>query len=141
MSEKKITAEKKTTSALGFDFGTKKIGTAIGQTLTQTATPLKLINRPDGKMPWEEITDLIKEWQPHILLVGLPLHADGSDNDWAQRCRRFSNQLNGRYSLPIALVDERHSSQQAEVLLAKTGGKTALDNVAACLIVERWLQS
>ena len=127
------------TCALGFDFGTKKIGTAIGQSITQTASPLQLLNRNDGKIPWSQVEALIQQWQPGLLLVGLPLHADGTDNDWAKRCRRFANQLHGRYHLPVELVDERHSSVQAAAILDKTGGKTALDNVAACLIVERWL--
>lgn len=125
---------------LGFDYGTKRIGVAVGQTLTGSARPLTLVKARDGKPDWEAIGRLIAEWQPAALVIGLPVHMDGSEHERTARARRFGNQLAGRYNLPVHRVDERLTSYEAELELRAQGkGGEALDAVAAQLILQSWL--
>jgi putative Holliday junction resolvase len=131
-------------TVLGFDYGRKRIGVAIGQTLTQTANPLKILKARDGKPQWHEVEALIQEWQPQQLIVGLPLHMDGSEHQITIEARRFSRQLEGRYRLPVALQDERLSSYTIKQDLksspkSNTSGK--IDNLSAQIIVQDWLQT
>ena len=127
---------------LGFDFGTKRIGIAIAQEITGTANPLKTISAIKCKPDWEAIAKIIDEWQPDLLVIGLPLHMDGSEQEMTQAARRFSNQLNGRFQLPIALMDERLSSHEAESLLnerASSHSKEQIDMISAQLILQSWM--
>ena len=133
-----------TKSIMGFDFGRRRIGVAIGQTLTRAASPLTTIahrNEPD----WAAIERLIAEWQPDMLLVGLPLHADGSPSPLSQQAHSFSLQLKKRFRLSVLTIDERLSSREAEQLLAQSPkrsqrrNKAAVDSLAAAIIVETWL--
>lgn len=120
---------------LAFDYGHKKIGVAVGQSITGTANPLQIIRAKNQKPNWQIIEHLIKEWQPEQLVVGLPLHADGSSSDSTQAAQKFMRQLQGRFNLPVHAVDETLSSHAAA---ERTGADTELDAVAAQIILETW---
>ncbi|MGD8514099.1 MAG: Holliday junction resolvase RuvX [Granulosicoccaceae bacterium] len=122
---------------LGFDFGERRTGVAIGQTLAGTARPLTTLATRDGAQDFVAIGKLIKEWQAGALVVGLPLHMDGSEQPLTDRVRRFARQLEGRFHLPVYLVDERLSSDEAS---RRTGKKTGIDADAACIILQDWMQ-
>lgn len=121
---------------LAFDYGLKKIGVAIGNTLTSVARPLDILRPKTRVQRFADIEALLTEWQPQALIVGLPLTLDGGEQDASVRCRRFANQLHGRYGLPVHLVDERGSSLEAQALLANNNDD---DAVAAAIILQRWL--
>ena len=127
---------------LGFDFGIKRIGVAVGQELTRTARELETLTSPDGGPNWKGISRLIEQWQPDALVIGLPLNLDGSDHEVTRLARRFGNRLKGRYNLPVFTIDERLSSVEAEQLLAgeRRFDKKAVDRLAARIILESWLQ-
>ena len=127
---------------LAFDFGTQRIGVAVGQSITQTAAPLPALKAKDGIPNWDHITTLIAEWQPQQLLVGLPLNMDGSESDMSARAKKFANRLHGRFGLPVQLWDERLSSFEARGEMLARGkdnfkdGK--VDSLSARLILEGW---
>jgi len=128
---------------LGFDFGYKRIGAAVGQLLTKTASPLKTLDAVQGEPVWSEITALIKEWNPAALIVGLPTSIDGKKLYTTRAATQFADTLRERFSLPVHLVDERLSTVDAKALLFEQGGyrkiqKTAVDSIAACIILEQW---
>lgn len=132
---------------LAFDYGRKRIGVATGQPLTATTTPLDTVSVKHNKPDWEHISRLIEEWRPELLLVGLPMNMDGTEHEMSRAARRFANQLNGRYQIPVELVDERLSSIEAEEIIAesrrdgrikKGQSKRAIDQVAAELIIRTW---
>jgi putative Holliday junction resolvase len=127
---------------LGFDFGTRRIGVAVGQELTGTARALETLTSPDGGPDWTGISRLIEQWRPDALVLGLPLNLDGSDHEVTRLARRFGNRLRGRYNLPVYTIDERLSSAEAEALLAARGrfDKEAVDKVAAQVILQSWLE-
>ncbi|MFZ5541155.1 MAG: Holliday junction resolvase RuvX [Pseudomonadota bacterium] len=114
---------------LGFDFGARRIGVAIGNTLTREARPLAIVDAA-GEARWARIAALIAEWQPARLVVGIARHPDGAAHEMTQRCERFARQLEGRYRLPVARVDERYSSAVVE------GGR---DDAAAAVILQQYL--
>ncbi|MDR0934146.1 MAG: Holliday junction resolvase RuvX [Burkholderiaceae bacterium] len=118
---------------LAFDFGLKRIGVAIGNTLLKKARPLTIIHEEASKARFHAIESLIMEWKPVNLVVGLPFHADGTEHDMTMRCRRFANQLHGRFGIGVTLVDERFSSC---VLNFKQG--EADDAHAAALILQQY---
>ncbi len=125
---------------LGFDYGNKKIGVAVGQSLTGAARPLKTVVVKDNKPDWREISRIIDTWQPAALVVGLPLTMEGGEQDMTKAARRFGRQLRGRYHLPVHTMDERLSSNAAGRLQREKGGNMRkLDPVAAQLILETWL--
>jgi putative Holliday junction resolvase len=133
---------------LGFDFGLRRIGVAVGQTTTHTASALETVNH--GKTPdWPAIERLVREWRPALLLVGLPLGAEGEETDMSRAARRFGADLGRRFSLDVAFADERLSSQAAAGRFAelREGGglrrkdASLLDAMAAQIILENWLQS
>ncbi len=127
---------------LGFDYGTRRIGVAVGQGLTGTANPVAVVNARDGKPDWAEIETLVSEWRPIALVVGLPRHADGSDNELTPRVRRFARQLAGRTGLDVHTIDEHLSSVAAERTLqhgSRRGARDELDAMAAACILEDWL--
>lgn len=132
----------KSRTLLGFDYGLKRIGVAVGQELTATANALTTIRAVDGKPDWEAITRLIQQWQPDAVVVGLPLNMDGSYHDLTYRAKRFGNQLQGRYNLRAHFIDERLSSLEAEGLLKTKSRKlqaAEIDKMAARVILESWL--
>ncbi len=112
---------------VGFDFGTRRIGVAIGNGVTRQARPLAVI-ADVGDTRWRRIAELIAQWQPAQLVVGVARHPDGAPHEMTARCERFSRQLAGRFSLPVAQVDERYSSVVVE----------GRDDEAAAVILQQW---
>jgi putative Holliday junction resolvase len=115
---------------LAFDFGEKRIGVAVGNTITKTSEPLKIIQEKTQDDKFKAIKQLIQEWQPQILVVGLPAHPDGAEHEMTQKAKRFGNQLKGRFQKEIVWVDERYTSVSVE------GSNDAL---AAQLILQQHL--
>jgi putative Holliday junction resolvase len=133
---------------LAFDFGLRRIGVAIGQNITQSASPLGVIANRDEGIDHVAIRALIDEWRPTEIVVGMPSHADGTRSDLADKIDEFIAEL-GRYELNIDTVDERRTSIEAENVLKKaraagTRGrisKEMIDSAAAVFIAERYLSS
>ena len=128
---------------LGFDFGTQRIGVAVGQSITGTATALCTVNARNDQPDLDRILELIDDWHPDALVVGLPLHADGSDSGTTTAVRKFVQQLEERTCLPVYIMDERLSSHAAKQLQHqdKAGGKTGIDAIAAMIILQNWLET
>ena len=130
---------------LGFDFGNKKIGMAVGQILTKIASPLETVRSLNQVPNWQKIGQLIEEWQPDGLVVGVSRQADGSDNIITPRMLKFCRQLNGRYNLPVSQVDEAYSTFEAKQMLYDDLHVSAAklwevqDQLAAQLILQSWL--
>lgn len=132
-------------TVMAFDYGLKNIGIAYGQSLTGTANELKPIPARDGVPKWDQLQQLLREWQPQQLLVGLPLNMDGSDGDLCARARKFANRLNGRFGLPVTLFDERLSTRMAKEEALERGhhghyASAPIDSIAARLILESWFR-
>ncbi len=130
---------------LGFDFGYKRIGVAVGQRLTATATPLPTLQANEGVPRFECIATLIKQWRPDALIVGYPTRTDGGNLYVTKPAKRFAKALKTRFELPVFLVDERLSTVEARALLFEARGyqklkKAEVDSIAACVILEQWLQ-
>jgi len=126
---------------LGFDYGHKRIGVAVGQQLTRSATALTTVRARDGKPDWPAIGRLIEEWKPEALVVGIPYHMDGTEQDMTQAARRFCRQLEGRYRLPVYQADERLTSYIVKSSLPGNGNaRQDIDPLAARLILQDWLQ-
>ena len=129
--------------ALGFDYGLARIGVATGQTLTKTSSPLQSIKARDGIPNWDQVESLLNEWQPDIVIIGLPLNEDDSTSDMARRARKFGQRIHGRFGIQVDYVNEYYSSAEARECLnynGKAGDQDGkLDAVAASLILERWL--
>lgn len=128
---------------LAFDYGSKRIGVAVGQDLTCSANALTTLNTPNQAPPWNDIADLVRTWQPCAFIVGLPCHKDGSEHAVTRAARRFGHQLQNRFRLPVYWVDERLTSREAESILAGRGGyakKEDIDKLAAQLILESWFE-
>lgn len=117
----------------GFDFGIKRIGIAMGNTLTGQAQALTVVKAIDNAARFKQIGDLIEQWRPARLVVGEPRHPDGAEHEMTLRCRRFANQLHGRFNLPVQLVDERYSSA---VIASKRG--EIIDAKAAAIILQQY---
>jgi putative Holliday junction resolvase len=128
---------------LGFDYGKHRIGIAVGQDITGTATALTTLDCPDGRPDWGEISRLIAEWAPAALVVGLPLHADGSDSTTTVAARGFAGELEARYQLPVYSMDERLSSHAAAELQREAPEKNrdGIDAIAARIILQNWLDT
>jgi len=132
---------------VAFDFGLRRIGVAVGQDITASANPIAAVRNSDTGPDWHAITTIINEWRPARLIVGLPLHEDGSPSEMAYHIKRFAGELE-RFELPIEQVDERCSSLEANEMLKseRASGlrgrinKEAIDSAAAALIAERWLK-
>ena len=127
----------KNQTLLCFDYGEKRIGSAIGQTVTATATALQIIKVVNRKPNWEEIEYLIEEWRPDKLIVGHPLTLEGGRQKMTDAAEKFGRQLNGRFKLPVEFIEEQLSSYEARRELKSTYD---LDSVAARLILETWLR-
>ncbi len=117
---------------LGFDFGMRRVGVAIGNRLTRHARPLTTIDAVAADARWQSLSALIDEWEPAQLAVGIPRHPDGTPHAMTARCERFARQLEGRYRLPVARIDERYSSAVVE-------GEADVDAAAAAVILQQWL--
>ncbi|HRF87624.1 MAG TPA: Holliday junction resolvase RuvX [Pseudomonadales bacterium] len=126
---------------LAFDYGLRHIGVAVGQTLISSSNPAGIVRARDGVPDWNAIAKLIKEWQPQLLLVGLPLNMDGTDSPMSLRARKFSRQLQEKYKVAVELVDERLSSFAAkqarkEAQSSIDFGRDTVDAEAACIILQ-----
>lgn len=122
-------------SYLAFDFGLKRVGVASGNGLTRQATPLRTLTA-EGDARFVAIGRLIDEWQPDALVVGVPVHPDGTPHDNTRRAQRFARQLHGRFGLPVHEVDERYSTTEAAA-----GGARDLDAASAAIILEQFLRT
>ncbi len=118
---------------LGFDFGLKRIGVAVGNTLLEQAQPLTIITAATNDAKFAAIATLMEQWQPARCVVGLPSHPDGAEHDMTIRCRRFANQLHGRFGIATVLVDERYSSA---VIPHQRGD--LIDAQAAAIILQQY---
>jgi len=121
---------------LAFDFGLRNIGVAVGQPVTSTASPLVTLKARDGTPNWSEVSELIREWRPAMLLVGLPLNMDDSESAMSARARAFAAALGRRTGLPVEMVDERLTT-----LAAQQTSPERAHEVAAVLIAQTWLES
>lgn len=129
---------------LGFDFGLKNIGVAVGQELTLTANPLTVIKARDGIPDWNKIEALLDEWQPQLLIVGLPLNMDDSEQEMTAASRRFGNRLHGRFQIPVEWQDERLTTYEALEQLGirnkmQSNNRGDVDRISAQLILQSWL--
>lgn len=130
---------------IAFDFGTTSIGAAIGQEITGSARPLAAFKAQDGVPDWQKIERLLKEWQPELVVVGLPLNMDGSEQPLTGRARKFANRLHGRFGVTVELHDERLTTVEARAHLFEHGGfraldKSSVDSAAAVVILESWFE-
>lgn len=122
----------------------KSIGIAVGQSITNTASPLQAIRAQDGIPNWDNLEKTLIEWKPDALLVGLPLNMDGTEQPITTSVKRFVGRLKHKYNLPVFLHDERLSTVDAKAKLFELGGykklsKEKVDSVSACLIYESWV--
>ena len=130
---------------LGFDYGTRSIGVAVGQMITGQARELCNLKAENGIPKWEEIEKLIKEWQPDAMVVGMPLNMDGTPSDFCARAQKFANRLNGRFNLPVFTHDERLTTFEAKGERRAQGGQRGsyrdnpVDAIAAKLVLQGWL--
>ena len=134
----------KSATYLGFDYGSKRIGIAVGNTVSLSATALDTIRVKNDQPDWDHISRLIAEWQPDALIVGWPIQMDNSDNPVTPRARRFGNQLHGRYNLPVHHVDERLSTHVALSEIREAGynnqrSRGLVDSYAAREILQTFL--
>lgn len=130
-------------SALAFDFGTRRIGVAFGQSVTGTASAVTVLKARDGQPRWNEMAQLVEQWKPDVFLVGLPYNIDGTVSELLGRAEKFAWRLQERFDKPCYGMDERLSSREAierlvEANTAKTVKKTAIDHIAAQIILENW---
>lgn len=126
---------------MAFDFGTRKIGIAVGQSITGTATPLPALPARDGIPDWSAVQQLIAEWQPDRLVVGLPLNMDASESDLSRRARKFAGRLKGRFGKAVVLVDERLSTREARDRMGdayRGGADPRVDSMAAAILIEAY---
>ena len=131
---------------LGFDFGTKSIGVAVGQLITGTAAPLSALKAVDGIPNWDILEKVFNEWQPQRIIVGLPLNMDGTNQQVTFAAKKFANRLHARFKVPVDTCDERLTTADAKSRLFELGGykkltKDKIDSVSACLILESWMES
>ena len=130
---------------LGFDYGTKQIGVAVGQAITGQARELCVLKAQNGVPDWNKVEALIKEWQPDAIVVGLPLNMDGTPSDMSERAEKFARRLHGRYQLPVHTHDERLTTFEAKgqrLAQGQRGGyrDNPVDALAAALLLEGWLE-
>ena len=133
----------KEATLLAFDFGTKRIGVAVGELILRQAHPLTTIHSQSNEEKFSAIAALINEWKPKRLVVGLPLALDGSAHEMTARCTRFANQLRGRFCLPVDFAEERLSSVEAQERLQSAGATKnhdKLDALAAQVILEAYFE-
>ena len=131
-------------TVLAFDFGFRKIGVAVGNTLTKTTMPLDIIYTKNGGPPWNDIENLLEEWKPLSVIVGDPINMDDSFSDMSGKARKFAQRLHGRFSVKVLMIDERLSSFEAKSFLQNEfEGKTSLDNIdsfAAEIVLKSWMK-
>lgn len=126
-------------TVVGFDYGSRWIGVAVGQTLTRQARPLGAVKSDD----WEAIEQVLEEWRPQRLIVGLPLNMKGEEQEMSARAERFGRQLEGRFGIATICIDERLTTREAYTIAIENGqrkSKREIDSLAAALITESWLR-
>lgn len=128
---------------LAFDFGLARIGVAVGQTITKTASPLDTLKAKQGKPDWQQLTELLAQWKPEQIIVGEPLNMDGTTQKITEKAREFADQLQQKYQVKTTLFDERLSSVAAREAVFEMGGykklkQSQIDSIAAVLILESW---
>ncbi len=121
-----------TKTILAFDFGEKRIGVAVGNTITKTAEALKIIQEKNQDEKFKAIEALIQEWEPQLLVVGLPTHPDGAEHEMTLKAKRFGNQLHGRFQKEVVWIDERYTSVSVQ---------DSNDALAAQLILQQYLDT
>ncbi len=123
---------------MAFDFGMKKIGIAVGQHITRTATPVAILRADNGVPDWAHVQQLVNEWEPELFIVGMPLNMDGTESDMARRAARFARKLSGRFGIKTDTMDERLTTFEAR----QSNGKDAeVDDQAAAEILESWFRN
>jgi len=132
-------------NVISFDFGLRNIGVAVGNCRLGTTQPLAVLKARDGQPDWQELINLVSEWQPERLVVGEPLHMDGSDSELSQLATKFARRLHGRLGLPVDMIDERLSSVEAKSITREQGHRgdyraNPVDSLAAELILKSWLE-
>lgn len=132
-------------NVISFDFGLRNIGVAVGNCRLGTTQPLAVLKARDGQPDWQELINLVSEWQPERLVVGEPLHMDGSDSELSQLATKFARRLHGRLGLPVDMIDERLSSVEAKSISREQGHRgdyraNPVDSLAAELILRSWLE-
>ena len=134
-------------TVLAFDYGLRQMGVAMGQTLTGSAQGLCILKAHDGIPNWDEVSKLLDEWAPDLILVGLPLNMDNSESELSRLARKFARRLQGRFNANVLMVDERLTSQDVKALIRDENNKgtkgrtdlTKIDHLAAALILQSWL--
>jgi putative Holliday junction resolvase len=130
---------------LGFDFGSKQIGVAVGQVITGQARELCILKAQNGVPDWQKVDALFKEWQPDAIVVGLPLNMDGTKSAMSERAEKFARRLNGRFNLPVHTHDERLTTYEAKGQRLQQGQNSGyrerpVDALAAALLLQGWLE-
>lgn len=130
---------------MGFDFGTQKMGMALGSSLTASAQPLALFAMRDGIPDWDKLEKVIQQWQPDLCVVGLPLNMDDTESELSMRARKFARRLKHRINKPVWMIDERLTTRDARTLLQSYqqqghAKKTSADSLAAVLLIESWFR-
>lgn len=128
---------------MAFDFGTQKMGIAIGQALIESTRPLALFSMQDGIPDWKKLLELIQNWQPHLFLIGLPLNMDDTESELSTRARKFARRLRHQTQIETWMVDERLSTHEARERLdgyqrQGQAKRIKADSVAAALLIESW---
>lgn len=132
---------------LGFDYGTKQIGVAVGQAITGQARELCTLKATQGVPDWSQIEALIREWKPDAIVVGLPLNMDGTPSEMSAKAERFSRRINGRFNVPVYTHDERLTTFEAKGERMSRGGQKGsykdnpVDAIAAMLLLQGWLDA
>jgi len=142
---KKIAKQVGQRTIIGFDFGKKYIGVAVGQEITGSASPLGSIKANDGIPHWDSLTSYLTEWQPDLIVVGLPLNMDGSEQQLTKDAKKFGNRIAGRFGLKVEFQDERLTTADAKEQLFSRGGyknlkKDNIDAESARLIIESFFE-
>ncbi|WP_068546773.1 Holliday junction resolvase RuvX [Thalassotalea crassostreae] len=140
----KSSKDKGMRTILGFDFGTKYIGVAVGQEITGSASPVRSVKAKDGVPNWDNIETIIREWEPDLLVVGLPLNMDGSEQLLTKRARKFGNRMSAKFSIHVDMQDERLTTADAKAELFERGGyrnlqKDNIDCQSAVIILQSYM--
>ncbi len=128
---------KKEGIVIAFDYGLARIGVAVGNSVSSSARPLKIIHWKTTEEKWSGVSQVIEEWKPAVVIVGVPRHKDGNPNDFTQQCLKFANQIRGRFGIYVIEVDERFSSTEAH---SQSGNQEYIDDIAAQVILEQWFK-
>ena len=121
---------------MSFDFGMKRIGVAVGQKVTKTASGLAIVQAFDGIPKWDHLDKIVLDWKPERFIVGLPINMDGSNSEMSKKAQKFSRRISSRYNIRSEMFDERLTSFEAR----EHDGKTDIDAIAAKIILESWLR-